>query len=107
MDTLSKRIDNFIEKRAKVLSASKIPPPKLSGRRQRRVSYRPPSLTSPTKKKPEQDKDIFPEIGRQLTPLGPYRAVSDVARDVRESERLARKITGIKKPGIGIVKPDE
>ena len=34
------------------------------------------------------------EVGTQLTPKGPYGSASDIASDVKESERLAGKITG-------------
>ena len=36
-------------------------------------------------------------LGYQLDPKGPYRSPSDITRDIRESEQLARKIIGKKK----------
>jgi len=119
MNDLIKRIDNFIDKAVHVGSAAeasqygiKLPKsaygpttgpkwgssqtgasktPKLpkaprltgiQGKRQRR-----PSIKIP--------KNVIAEVGRQLTPKGPYRAVGDITSDVEESGRLARKITGV------------
>jgi len=121
MNDLINRINNFIDKAVKFGSAKeaaqygvKLPPsayekptgpkwggpsktaqpkaPKqqltgFQGRRQRR---RPKRTISP--------EGIVGEVGAQLTPKGPYRAMSDVTQDIGESARLARKITGINKP---------
>ena len=58
-------------------------------------------ITKPTKPpkgpavpKTGADRDIAGEIGRQLTPLGPYQNVEDIARDVREAQRIG----GLLKP---------
>jgi len=39
---------------------------------------------------------VIGEVGRQLSPKGRYTSPADIAEDIRESGRLAHKITGIK-----------
>jgi len=94
MKDLIKRINNFIEKQ-QLPSIPKLKVPKqqltgFQGKRQRRKPRR----------RAFNPGDIIGEIGTQLTPKGPYGSPSDIASDVRESGELARKITGIKKPGV-------
>lgn len=118
MNNLISKIDNFIIKQIKFRSPKEA---EQYGVRLPKEAYEKPkgskwgTQTMPkTSKLPKQPGAQFPkshrprkpkipgegvieEVGRQLTPLGPYRSPGAVAGDIKESERLARKITGVKK----------
>jgi len=110
---LVERIDNFINKQIKFRSQAeaekygvKIPKGKLGPKlpEYKPKAPRQPKTTFPRSYRPRQAEARLPgvagEVAHQLAPLGPYRSVEDIAQDVKEAERLARKITGIKKLGL-------
>ena len=116
--TLSDRINQFIEKQVRVGSESELrqygikipegqlkplhpeyrPEPKKLPKVQKPM--RPPKRTEITKKPRKFEpkvSGVVEEVAHQLTPKGPYRSAQDIAQDVEESKRLARKITRVKK----------
>jgi hypothetical protein len=109
MNELIIKIDNFIEKQVKFRSPSemaqygvKLPPE--SKFEPLHSEYKPRQPKSSSKVyKPRKPKipgeEVIGEVGRQISPKGPYRSPQEIVEDVKEAERLARKITGIKKPG--------
>lgn len=61
---------------------------------------------TPAVKKPSQPRvpksaagdkvgKVIGEVGRQLTPKGPYRAPEDISQDIQEARRIARGIRGM------------
>jgi len=119
MESLSKRIDLFILKTAVRFKnraeaedyGAKLPPedvgPKWThGDQKPRLGQPKPNIPKlPKLPKRESGKigtpsTFFEEVAHQLTPKGPgYHAPEEIASDIKESKRLAGKITSIgKKP---------
>lgn len=78
MSNLNKRIDAFVNKRQKKAKAPKrIAVPKQS--------EKPSALET---------------VAEELTPLGPYSSMADLAHDVKHSQEIASKIRNFGKPKI-------
>ena len=117
--TLSDRINQFIEKQLKFRTAEEarsygIKLPSEAEFKPLHPEYREkpkklPKIQKPTKtpketKVPKKPKRFEPkvsgvveEVAHQLTPKGRYESPEQISADIREAERLARRITGIKK----------
>ena len=108
MNILIKQIDNFMEKRIRFDSLAEARQYGIKGlpREEPKIPKVPktskqPKTTAPKRPRPKRTPiGITGEVARQLTPKGPYRTAEDVAEDIRESQRLARKISRIGKPKI-------
>jgi hypothetical protein len=124
MSDLIKRINKFSEK----LEKAKIHVTQEEAERMGiKAPQSPPDEKKKVIKKPKQNKIVAPkipktytpmrtrrsilthprtmgeEVAGQLSPKGRYTSPADIAQDVNESKRLARRITGFlgRKPEVG------
>jgi len=90
---LTGRINNFIEKQQK-LGRTKMPKTPTTSIPRTRFGRTGVPRTSRTFRPEAKFGEVISEVGRQLTPKGPYRSPYDIASDITESQRMAKKITG-------------